>query len=80
LNLEFARWLAVTANAREHGTTGEVPAERLEQEREALQPLPPKLLLGQTRSADPGRSPSPAFKVEALQHPLSVYEDFLEHV
>ncbi|MGK0169836.1 MAG: hypothetical protein ACI9W2_001559, partial [Gammaproteobacteria bacterium] len=25
LNLEFARWLAVTANTGVHGTTGEVP-------------------------------------------------------
>jgi len=78
LNLEFARWLAVTANAREHGTTGEVPSERLEQEQAALQPLPPTLLVGQPRPTDPRRSLSPAFEVEALQHPLSVYEDLLE--
>jgi transposase len=80
LNVEFARWLAVTANARDHGTTGEVPNERLEQERDALQPLPPSLLVGQPRSVDLGRSLTPKFKVETLQHPLSVYEDLLEHV
>ena len=79
LNIEFARWLALTANAREHGTTGEVPDERLAQERKALQPLPPTLLVGQPRVVSPPRALTPTFEVEPLQHPLSVYEDLLEH-
>jgi transposase len=45
LNLEFARWLAVTANARVHGTTGEVPNVRLEQERRVLQALPASVVV-----------------------------------
>lgn len=78
LNLEFARWLAVKANAREHGTTGEVPAQRLEQEQAALQALPPSLLTGEPRSMDIGRTLKTSFPVEQLQHPLSIYEDLLE--
>jgi len=78
LNLEFARWLAVKANTRKHGTTGEVPSERLAQERVALQALPPSLLTGEPRSVEPDRSLKISFPVEPLQHPLSVYEDLLE--
>lgn len=78
LNLEFARWLAMTANARVHGTTGEVPNERLTQERLTLQSLPPSLLAGEPRSTAPGRSLNTAFPIEQLQHPLSVYQDLLE--
>ena len=78
LNLEFARWLAVKANTRKHGTTGEVPSERLAQERLALQALPPSLLTGEPRSVEPDRSLKISFPVEPLQHPLSVYEDLLE--
>ena len=78
LNLEFARWLAMTANARVHGTTGEVPSERLVQEREALQSLPPSLFTGEPRAVAPDRALSNAFPIEPLQHPLSVYEDLLE--
>lgn len=80
LNLEFARWLAVTANARVHGTTGEVPNERLTQERLALQALPPRLLAGEPRSTAPDRTLSTAYPIEQLQHPLSVYQDLLETV
>ncbi len=78
LNLEFARWLAVTANARTHGTTGEIPADRLAQEREVLQPLPPHRLAGLPRAHPAGRSLASRFPVESLQHPLSVYDDLLE--
>ena len=78
LNLEFARWLAITANARTHATTGEVPSERLIQERDALQSLPPTRITGQNRPLLPERSLVKQFPVERLQHPLSVYEDLLE--
>jgi transposase len=78
LNLEFARWLALTANARVHGTTSEVPSERLIQERSALQTLPPRLLAGEPRSVAPTRTLTTSFPIEPLQHPLSIYEDLLE--
>ena len=39
-NAAVGRWLREAANARAHGTTGAVPAERLVAEREALQPVP----------------------------------------
>lgn len=78
LNVEFARWLALTANARVHGTTGEVPEERLAREHSALQPLPPSRLTGQPRPCALSRSLTAPFPVEALQHPLSVYDALLE--
>jgi transposase len=78
LNLEFARWLALTANARVHGTTGEVPNARLEQERGALQALPPSWLVGGPRPRSLDRALTTQFAVEALQHPLSVYDELLE--
>ena len=80
LNLEFARWLALTANARVHGTTGEVPSERLEEERAGLQMLPPARLAGPPRPSPVVRTLTTPFPVERLQHPLSVYEDLLEAV
>ncbi len=39
-NIAVKRWLREIANARVHATTGEVPAERLDREREDLQPVP----------------------------------------
>ena len=80
LNLEFARWLAIKANARIHGTTDEIPADRLTTEQPALQVLPPKRLGGQIRLRSTDRLPITRFPVESLQHPLSVYEDLLEAV
>ena len=80
LNLEFARWLAITANTRVHGTTGEVPSERLEQERTSLQALPPTRLVGEPRQGERHRPLSTSFPVEILQHPLSVYDDLLEAI
>jgi transposase len=80
LNFEFARWLAVTANVRTHGTTGEIPAERLHQERKALQGLPPAYLSGQPRAGQVEHHFISGFSAEPLQHPLSVYEELLEVV
>jgi transposase len=70
-NSAVSRWLREVANARIHGTTGEVPAARLLVERQELQQLPPPYggvspLQVRTRRASP-----PAI---AYQHPLSVYE------
>ena len=39
-NAEVLKWLRDVANNRTHKTTGNVPAVRLEQERQALQSLP----------------------------------------
>jgi transposase len=80
LNLEFARWLAITANARVHGTTGEVPYERLLQERTTLQALPPTRCAGPLRPRQVDRALTRSFPVESLQHPLSVYDALLEAV
>ena len=80
LNLEFARWLALTANARVHATTGEVPNERLEKERFALQALPPTRWTGSPRPSEANRTLTRPFPAECLQHPLSVYEQLLEMV
>ena len=80
LNLEFARWLAITANTRIHGTTGEIPYARLLQERAALQVLPPTRCAGPPRSRPADRALTRSFPVESLQHPLSVYEALLEAV
>ncbi len=40
-NAQVQPWLADIANPRLHGTTGAMPAQRLLEERSALQPLPP---------------------------------------
>jgi len=57
LNVQVQAWLSGTANARVHGTTGEVPAQRLEQEKPHLLPLPdgayaPMIALGRRMSRD----------------------------
>ena len=72
LNLEFARWLATKANARIHGTTGEVPDERLLAEQSALHALPATALGGQVRLRSSGRPLVARFPIESFQHPLSV--------
>jgi hypothetical protein len=77
-NLELARWLALTANARVHGTTGEVPDQRLFEEQQALQLLPQRRLGTTQLIVTPDRSFQSTFPVEALQHPLSVYNDLLK--
>jgi len=78
LNLELARWLATKANARIHGTTGEVPEARLLTEQAALQILPATVLSGERRLITSNRPLITRYPVEPLQHPLSVYEDLLE--
>jgi hypothetical protein len=71
-NAAASRWLREIANARVHGTTGEIPAIRLADERRTLQRLPPPYK-GRLEAEPPRterRTP-----VIAYQHPLSVYED-----
>lgn len=57
LNNQVDRWLEVTANCRIHGTTGEVPKDRLCKEKSSLLPLPgdtfvPAVSLGRRISRD----------------------------
>jgi len=79
LNQELTSWLEHTANQREHGTTGEVPADQLLIERQSLQALPPRYCDGRARqSRTSHRSLRDYWPVEALQHPLSTYDALLE--
>ena len=71
-NLAVKRWLREVANVRVHGTTGEVPAERLAIERTRLQPVP--TLYG-GRSVRALQTPKPV-PIVGLQHPLSIYDAF----
>lgn len=72
-NVHIGPWLQDIANQRSHGTTGEVPTIRLQQELPHFLPLPQALPVsaGTTATARP-------MPLESLQHPLSVYEDLLE--
>jgi hypothetical protein len=75
-NAHIGPWLQNVANARVHGTTGEVPNVRLEIERTKLQPLPVTV-----QAASPiavARRTVVPLPYESLQHPLSVYQSLLE--
>ena len=57
LNSQVSGWLVDTANTRVHGTTGEVPGERLEEEQTHLNPPPvtsytPMITLGRRITKD----------------------------
>lgn len=57
LNSQLEKWLEETANARLHGTTGEMPSQRLQDEKSHLRPLPadnyvPLITLGRRVSRD----------------------------
>ncbi|MGA9572893.1 MAG: IS21 family transposase [Lysobacterales bacterium] len=81
LNQELASWLEHTANRREHGTTGAVPADQLLIERQLLQPLPPRYVDGRPRQRATAHKPlRDHWPVEILQHPLSTYDALLEAV
>jgi hypothetical protein len=71
-NVAVKRWLREVANARVHGTTGEIPAERLAIERVQLQPVPMPYAGRSVRSLQkPAVAP-----IIGLQHPLSFYDAF----
>jgi len=72
-NLAVRRWLREVANARVHGTTGEIPAERLVRERLQLQPVPTPYGGRSVRAVQARPAPSP---IVGLQHPLSFYDTF----
>jgi transposase len=71
-NVAVRRWLREVANARLHGTTGAVPAERLAEERPQLEPVP-EPYGGQRPSA---KAKAPRSPIIGLQHPLSFYDAF----
>jgi hypothetical protein len=73
-NAAVARWLREVANARVHGTTKEVPAERLLAEREKLQVLSAPYLGRAVRSV---AAVSSHKAVRGYQHPLSVYQELM---
>lgn len=75
-NAHIGPWLQNVANARVHGTTGEIPNVRMELERAKLQPLP-VTVLASAPIAVARRSVIPV-PYESLQHPLSVYQSLLE--
>ena len=71
-NLAVGRWLREVANKRVHGTTGEIPADRLAIERVQLQPVPTPYGGRSVRSLQkPVSAP-----IVGLQHPLSFYDAF----
>lgn len=78
LNQELASWLEHKANRREHGTTGEIPADQLLLERQSLQALPPRYVDGRPRQGAIAYRPlREHWPVEILQHPLSTYDALL---
>lgn len=80
-NVEVLKWMRDNANLRVHGTTGEVPNERLKLERNNLQPLPMDYTgIQPTAVATPKtmESKRTGFSNIPLQHPLSIYQSLLE--
>lgn len=71
-NLAVGRWLREVANKRVHGTTGEIPADRLAIERVQLQPVPTPYGGRSVRALQKPVSAS----IVGLQHPLSFYDAF----
>ena len=69
-NQAAKHWLREVANAQVHATTGAVPAERLQEERAALQAVPPPYR-GLMLCAEAVRPPS-ARPIVGLQHALAV--------
>lgn len=73
-NAHIGPWLAGVAHQRVHGTTGQQPQVRLEQERPALQSLPVVVMQVDKVVSMHRTTPPP---VESLQHPLGVYDQLL---
>jgi len=72
-NLAVKRWLREVANARNHATTGAIPAERLVSERLQLQPVPTPYGGRTVRALQAKPEPVP---IIGTQHPLSIYDAF----
>lgn len=76
-NARIGPWLNDIAHQRLHGTTGEKPQVRLDQERHAFLPLPDKQTPATSISSHRPLFPGRALPCESLQHPLSVYDALL---
>lgn len=79
-NAAVHTWLREVANARIHGTTGQVPGEQLRQEQSALQPLPTPYVGRLPKAAAPSLVSAnwTRFSTIPLQHDLSIYDHLLE--
>lgn len=73
-NAAVSRWLREVANVRIHGTTKEVPTERLMAEREKMQRLAAPYPGRTVRSLTEVQSRK---KIRGYQHPLSVYQELM---
>lgn len=74
-NAHIGVWLTQVANERIHGTTGKVPNHLLRLEQDVLLPLPMKGGNTATSLTLSTHRPPP---VESFQHPLSIYDQFME--
>lgn len=74
-NYEVKRWLRDVANQRIHATTGEIPNERLDEEKRYLHPLP-CIYLGKT----PVSLCVPRQDATSFQHPLALYDGLLKEI
>lgn len=74
-NMEVLKWLRDVANVRVHKTTGEVPASRLDAERQGLRQLPTARLSVVPHEA---ASPTGHWPTEPLQRPVAEYQRLLE--
>ncbi|WP_395477312.1 IS21 family transposase [Rickettsia endosymbiont of Pantilius tunicatus] len=77
-NSEVLKWLRDTANRRVHGTTGEIPAERLKFERSNLQPLPLDYSGSHPAALEIMEDKRQQFSTVSLQHSLCIYQSILE--
>lgn len=75
-NVAARRWLREVANARVHGTTGEMPADRLEIERTHLRPVAAPYAGKLVRLADRHGPAAPVRPSVGIQHPLAVYDAY----
>ena len=73
-NGHIGRWLEMVANAKVHGTTGDIPNERLQFEQAHLLPLP--MCIGNVNPIT--MMHTVAVPIESLQQPLSLYHQLFE--
>ncbi len=78
-NDEVCLWLETIAHQRIHDTTKQKPADRLAEERPALQALPPQILPVTASQAETVRLPSVnLLNRQPLHHDLSIYDQLAE--
>lgn len=78
-NAKIGPWLHQVAHQRIHGTTGEKPQDRLDKEKQFLQPLPqPNDIAQPVRISDINHEQTPRpTPHESIQHNLSVYDSII---